>query len=60
MNAPDMGATLQVNVMITYTGSEAGKEVTELYISSPAIKLDKHSSEHDTFTKPKILQPGES
>lgn len=51
---------LSVTVCVKNTGSVAGKEVVELYSSSPERLLEKPYQELRAFHKTALLEPGES
>lgn len=60
LSSPKFTGNIKVTVDVKNNGPVQGKEVAELYLSAPAVKLDKPALELKGFAKTKLLQPGET
>ena len=60
LSTPDFKGQLTASVDVKNSGKVAGREVVQLYISSPSGKLNKPAETLASFGKTKLLKPGES
>lgn len=54
------GSAITVKAQVTNTGTYAGKEVLQLYVSSPDGQLDKPYQQLCAYVKTRLLEPGAS
>jgi beta-glucosidase len=59
LNSSSFNGRIIATVDIKNTGSVAGKEAVQLYITAPAQKMQKPAEELKAFGKTNLLQPGQ-
>jgi beta-glucosidase len=60
LNSKDFNGKVVATVDVKNTGSVAGKDVVQLYLSAPSKELQKPSEELKGFAKTNLLKPGQT
>jgi beta-glucosidase len=60
LNSKNFNDEITITVDVKNTGAVAGKEIAQLYLSAPAMLLDKPENELKGFAKTRLLKPDET